>query len=74
MIKHQEHHRNYRTAINDDEQDNTIQFGNPVTQLFLSRSIRVPITEVGCISFTQMLQDYLHAYPPPMQTDAYSQI
>ena len=65
---------NYCTAINDDEQDNTIQFGNPVTQLFLSRSVRVPITEVGCISFKQMLQDYLCAYLQPMQADAYSQI
>ena len=26
---------NYQTAIDDDEQDNTIQFGNPVTQPFL---------------------------------------
>ena len=50
---------NYQTAIDDDKQDNTIQFGNPVTQPFLSRSVRVPITEVGCLSFTQMLQDYL---------------
>ena len=50
---------NYHTAINDDEQDDTIQFGNPVTLPFLSRSIRVPITEVGCLSFMQMLQDYL---------------
>ena len=65
---------NYQTAINDDEQDNTIQFGNPVTQPFLSRSIRVPITEVGCLSFMQVLQDYLHAYLPPMQADTYSQI
>ena len=65
---------NYHIAINDDEQDDTIQFGNPVTQPFLSRSIRVPITEIGCLSFTQMLQDHLHAYPPPMQADTYSQI
>ena len=65
---------NYCTAIDDDKQDNTIQFGNPVTQPFLSRSIRVPITEVGCSSFTQMLQDYLHAYPTPSQADTYSQI
>ena len=65
---------NYCTAINDDEQDDTIQFGNPVTQPFLSRSIRVPITEVGCLSFTQMLQDYLHAYLPPSQAHAYFQI
>ena len=65
---------NYCTAIYDDEQDDTIQFGNPVTQPFLSRSIRVPITEVGCLSFTQMLHDYLQAYPPPSQADAYSQI
>ena len=65
---------NYETAIDDDEQDNTIQFGNPVTQPFLSRSIRVPITEVGCLSFTQMLQDYLQAYLPPPQADAYLQI
>ena len=56
---------NYRTAIDDDEQDDTIQFGNLVTQSFLSRSVRVPIIEVGCLSFTQMLQDYLRAYPPP---------
>ena len=56
---------NNRMAIDDDEQDDKIQFGNPVTQPFLSRSIRVPITEVGCLSFTQMLQDYLQAYPPP---------
>ena len=61
-------------AIDDDEQDDTIQFGNPVTQLFLSRSIRVPITKVGCLSFTQMLQDYLQAYLPPTQADAYLQI
>ena len=60
---------NYCTAINDDEKDDTIQFGNPVTQTFLSRSIRVPITEVGCLSFTQMLQDYLQAYLPPSQAD-----
>ena len=65
---------NYHTTIDDDEQDNTIQFGNPVTQPFLSRSIRVPITEVGCLSFTQMLQDYLQAYLPPSQADTYSQI
>ena len=65
---------NYCTAIDDYEQDDTIQFGNPITQPFLSRSIRVPITEVGCLSFTQMLQEYLHAYPPPSQADAYSQI
>ena len=65
---------NYQTAIDDDEQDNTIQFGNLVTQLFLSRSVRVPIIEVGCLSFTQMLQDYLRAYPPPSHADAYSQI
>ena len=43
---------NYQTAIDDEEQDATIQFSNPVTQPFLSRSIRVPITEVGCLSFT----------------------
>ena len=46
---------NYQTAIDDEKQDDTIQFGNPVTQPFLSRSVRVPITEVGCLSFTQML-------------------
>ena len=50
---------NYQTAIDDDEQDDTIQFGNLVTQPFPSRSVRVPIIEVGCLSFTQMLQDYL---------------
>ena len=38
---------NYQTAINNDEQDDTIQFSNLVTQPFLSRSVRVPITEVG---------------------------
>ena len=65
---------NYRTAIDDDDQDDTIQFSNPVTQPFMSRSVRVPITEVGCLSFMQMLQDYLHAYAPPTQADAYSQI
>ena len=65
---------NYHTAIDDDEQDDTIQFGNPVTQPFPSRSIGVPITEVGYLSFIQMLQDYLHAYPPPSQAGAYSQI
>ena len=65
---------NYCTAINDDEQDNTIQFGNPVTQPFLSRSSRVPFTEVDCLSFMQILQDYLHAYLPPSQADVFSQI
>ena len=56
---------NYCTAIDDHNLDDTVQFGNPVTQPFLSRSIRIPTTEVGCLSFTQMFQDYLHAYPPP---------
>ena len=65
---------NYHTAIDDDEQDDTIQFGNPDTQLFPLKSIRVPITEVGCLSCMQMLQDYLHAYPPLLQADTYSQI
>ena len=65
---------NYCTAIDDDEQDDTIQFSNPITQPILSKSIRVPITEVGCLSFTQILQDYLHAYPPSSQADVYSQI
>ena len=65
---------NYQTAIDGDEQDDTIQFGNPVTQPFLSRSVRVPITEVGCLSFTQMLQDYLQACPPSIQADACLQI
>ena len=65
---------NYCTAIDDDDLDNTVQFGNPVTQPFLSRSVRVLTTEVGCLSFTQMFQDYLHEYPPPSQADAYSQI
>ena len=46
---------NYQTATDGDKQDDTIQFGNPVTQPFLSRSVRVPITEIGCLSFTQML-------------------
>ena len=61
-------------AIDENEQDDMIQFGNPVTQPFLSRSVRVPIIEVGCLSFTQMLQDYLRAYPPPLHADAYLQI
>ena len=65
---------NYHTVIDDDDLDDTIQFGNPVTQPFLSRSVRIPTTEVGCLSFTQMFQDYLHEYPPPSQADAYSQI
>ena len=64
---------NYCTVI-DDDLDDTVQFGNPVTQPFLSRSVRVPTTEVGCLSFTQMFQDYLHAYPPPSQADAHCQI
>ena len=43
-------------------------------QPFLSRSVRVPIIEVDCLSFTQMLQDYLRAYPPLSHADAYLQI
>ena len=65
---------NYQTAIDENEQDDTIQFGNPVTQPFLSRSVRVPIIEVGRLSFTQMLQEYLRTYPPPSHADAYLQI
>ena len=65
---------NYQTSIDDDEQDDTIQFGNLVTQPFLSRSVRVPIIELGCLSFIQMLQDYLRAYPPPSHADTYLQI
>ena len=65
---------NYHTTIDGDDLDDTIQFGNPVTQPFLSRSVRIPTTEVDCSSFTQMFQGYLHKYPPPSQGDAYSQI
>ena len=61
----------YRNAIDEDEQDDTMQFGNLVTQPFLSRSVRVPIIKVGCLRFTQMLQDYLRAYPPLTHADAY---
>ena len=49
---------NYHTAIDDDNLENTVQFGNPVTQPFLSQSVRVPTTEVGCLSFIQMFQEY----------------
>ena len=65
---------NYHTAITDDDLDDTVKFSNPVTEPFLSRSIRIPTTEVGCLSFTQMFQDYLHAYSPPSQADAHLQI
>ena len=30
----------YHTTIDDDNLDDTIQFGNPVTQPFLSRSVK----------------------------------
>ena len=42
------HDDNYHTAIGNDDLDDTVQIGNPVTQPFLSRSVRVPTTEVGC--------------------------
>ena len=64
---------NYHTAIDDDDLD-TVWFGNPVTQPFLSRSVRVPKAEVGCLSFTQMFQDYLQEYPSPSQADSFLQI
>ena len=64
---------NYQTTIDDDEQDDTIQFGHLATQPLLSRSVRVPSIEVGCLSFTHMLQDYLRAYPPPSHADTYLQ-
>ena len=35
---------NYHTAIDDDNLDDTVQFSNPVTEPFLSRSIRFPTT------------------------------
>ena len=65
---------NYHTAIDDDNLEDTVQFANPVTQPSLSRSVRVPMTEVGCLSFTQMFQDYLQEYPSPSQADAFLQI
>ena len=65
---------NYHTTIGDDDLDDTVQFGNSVTQPFLSRSVRVPTTEVGCLSFTQMFQDYLKEYLSPSKADACLQI
>ena len=35
---------NYCNAIDDDDHDDIVQFGNPVTQPFLSRSVTVPTT------------------------------
>ena len=65
---------NYCTVIDDDDPDDTVQFGNPFTQPFLSRSVRVPMTEVGCLSFTQMFQVYLQEYPSPSQAEAFIQV
>ena len=66
---------NYHTAIDNDDLDDTVQFSNPVTQPFLSRSvIRVSMTEAGCLSFTQMFQEYLQEYPSLSQADAFIQI
>ena len=65
---------NYCTAIDDDDLDDTVQFDNPVTQPFLSRSVRAPTTEVGCLSFTQMFQEYLQEYPSLSQADTFLQI
>ena len=65
---------NYHTAFDDDDLEDTVQFGNPVTQPFLSRSVRVPTTEEGCLSFTQMFQDYLQEYLSPSQADTFLQI
>ena len=62
----------YHTAIDDDDLDNTVQLGNPIIQPFLSRSVRVPTTEVGCLSFTQMFINM--NTPQPSQVDAYLQI
>ena len=65
----------YQTVIDDDDDaDDTIQFTNPVRQPFLSRGIRVPTIEVGCLSFTQMFQEYLEAYPLESQTKALESI
>ena len=64
---------NYHTVIGDDDLDNTVQFGNPVTQPFLSRSVRVLTTMVGCLCFTQMFQDYLQEYSSPSQADTFLQ-
>ena len=65
---------NYCTAIDNDDLDYTVQFGNPVTHLFLSRTARVPTTEVHCLSFTQMFQEYLQAYPSLLQAEAFNNV
>ena len=74
MTRHLKHCRKIIIVLPSTMMSKMSQYSNPVTQPFLSRSIRVPITEVGCLSFTQILQDYLHAYQPPSQADTYSQI
>ena len=61
---------NYHTAIADDDLDDTVQFSHPVTEPFLSRNIRIPTTEVGCLSFTQIFQEHLQTYPPASQAEA----
>ena len=65
---------NYHTVIDDDELDDTVHFGNPVTKPFLSRSVRVPSTEVGYLSFTQMFQEYLQEYPSLSHADSFLHI
>ena len=47
---------NYHTTIDEDDFDDVVQFRDPVTENILSRNVRIPITEVGCLSFTQMFQ------------------
>ena len=57
---------NYHTTVDEDYLDDIIQFGNPVTQPFLSRSIRMPTTKVGCSSlhkcFKVIYMNILHLH------------
>ena len=64
-----EHHS---TAI--DGSNNTVQFGHPFHEPFLSCHIRIPTIKVGCIAFTKHFQEYLQEYPPPSQAVAHHRV
>ena len=76
MIRHRKHHRKIIIELLLMMMSRTTQYSLVIQSSNHScqEVSRVPITEVCCLSFTQMLQDYLHAHLPPTQVDTYSQI
>ena len=64
----------FNMAIDNTSEDPAIVMGKPVTTVFVSDDVHVPIEKVGCLQVTSQLQEFLNHFPPESKEKAFEQI